>query len=514
MVGRPFASDRDKLALLSPQEMARADAFAVASGRSTEALMLAAGEAVAAAIVARWSPRKTLVACGPGNNGGDGFVVARVLHEAGWPVRVALAGERASLKGAAAHHAARWAGAVAALAPAEIGDAELVVDAMFGAGLARAVAGAAAETLAGIAARELPVVAIDVPSGLDGATGAVRGVAAVADLTITFFRKKPGHLLLPGRRICGPTLVADIGIPATALDEIAPTTHENGPALWLGCYPWPKLEDHKYRRGHALVAGGETMTGAARLAARAAGRTGAGLVTLAAPHSAWPVYASALTGVIVRGIGGIEDFKTLLDDPRRNVILLGPGGGTTLALRETVLAALATRRAVVLDADALTVFADAPSAMLGAIAGPTVLTPHEGEFARLFALAGDKLARARAAAASSRAVVVLKGPDTVIAAPDGRAVVNANAPPELATGGTGDVLAGMITGLLAQGMDAFAAAAAAVWLHGEAGQAVGPGLVAEDLEAALPGVLRGLKGLAAERGLLATVTDRLYREAP
>jgi NAD(P)H-hydrate epimerase len=218
--------------------------------------------------------------------------------------------------------------------------------------------------------------------------------------------------------------------------------------------------------------------------------------------------------VIVRGIGGIEDFKTLLDDPRRNVILLGPGGGTTLALRETVLAALATRRGVVLDADALTVFADAPSALFGAIAGPTVLTPHEGEFARLFALAGDKLARARAAAASSRAVVVLKGADTVIAAPDGRAVVNANAPPELASGGTGDVLAGMITGLLAQGMDAFAAAAAAVWLHGEAGQAVGPGLVAEDLQAALPGVLRGLKGLAAERGLLATVTDRLYREAP
>lgn len=513
MIGRSPVPDRDMVALLSPQEMARADAFAVASGRSTEALMQAAGEAVAAAIGARWSPCKVLVACGPGNNGGDGFVAARALSEAGWAVRVALLGERASLKGAAAHHAARWTGPLAPLSPGEIGDAELVVDAIFGAGLARPVTGVAAETLAAIAARAIPVAAVDTPSGVDGATGAVRGVAVAADLTVTFFRKKPGHVLLPGRRLCGATVVAEIGIPDAALGEIAPKTHENGPPLWLDGYPWPKMEDHKYRRGHALVAGGETMTGAARLAARAAGRMGAGLVTLAAPRAAWPVYASALTSVIVRSIGGIEDFKALLDDPRRNVILLGPGGGTTLALRETVLAALATRRGVVLDADALTVFADAPGALLGAIAGPTVITPHEGEFARLFSLAGDKLSRARGAAASSRAVVVLKGPDTVIAAPDGRAIINANAPPELASGGTGDVLAGMVTGLLAQGMDAFAAAAAAVWLHGEAGQAVGPGLVSEDLPAVLPGVLRGLKGLAAERGLLATVTDRLYREA-
>jgi NAD(P)H-hydrate epimerase len=514
MVGGSPAFDRETLALLTPEEMARADAFAVASGRSTEALMLAAGEAVAAAVVARWSPRKALVACGPGNNGGDGFAVACALREAGWPVRIALLGERASLKGAAAHHAARWTGAVTALSPAEIADAELFIDAIFGAGLTRPVTGAAADTLVAVADRGIPVVAVDVPSGLDGATGAVRGVATAADLTVTFFRKKPGHLLLPRRRLCGATVLADIGIPAAALDEIAPATHENGPALWLDRYPWPTLEDHKYRRGHALVAGGEVMTSAPRLAARAAGRMGAGLVTLAAPHAAWPVYAGALTSVIVRGIGGIEDFRMLLDDPRRNAILLGPGGGTTLALRETVLAALATRRAVVLDADALTVFADAPAALLGAIAGPTVLTPHEGELARLFALEGDKLARARAAAASSRAVVVLKGPDTVIAAPDGRAVINGNAPPELASGGTGDVLAGMITGLLAQGMDALAAACAAVWLHGEAGQAVGPGLVAEDLLAVLPGVLRGLKGLAPERGLLATVTDRLYREVP
>jgi hydroxyethylthiazole kinase-like uncharacterized protein yjeF len=514
MLDRASRSDQDTLALLTPDEMGRADAFAVASGRGIEALMRAAGEAVAAAIQARWSPRKAIVLCGPGNNGGDGFVVARVLQKAGWAIRLALLGERAALKGAAAHHFKRWTGEVVALSPAAIADAELVVDALFGAGLTRPVAGVAAETLGAVAARGMPVVAVDIPSGVDGATGAVRGVAIAADLSVTFFRKKPGHLLMPGRWLCGPTVVSDIGIPTAALDEIKPTTHENGPALWLDRYPWPSIDGHKYRRGHALVAGGEVMTGAARLAARGAGRLGAGLVTLAAPRAAWPVYASALTGVIVRDVGGIEDFKGLLDDTRRNAVLLGPGGGTTLALRETVQAALATRRSVVLDADALTVFADEPLALIGAIAGPTVLTPHEGEFARLFSVEGDKLARARAAAASSRSVIVLKGADTVIAAPDGRAVINGNAPPELATGGTGDVLAGMITGLLAQGMDAFAAACAAVWLHGEAGEAVGPGLVAEDLLEVLPGVLRGLKGLALERGRLASVTDRLYRETP
>src|SRR5262249_8117835 len=226
-----------------------------------------------------------------------------------WPVRVALLGDRSKLKGAAAHHAKRWMGGMAPLSPAVIADAELVVDAIFGAGLARPVSGTAAETLAAVAVHGSPVIAVDIPSGIDGATGAVRGVAVAADLTVTFFRKKPGHLLLPGRRLCGPTVVADIGIPGAALDQIAPSAHENGPALWLDRYPWPGLEDHKYRRGHALVAAGEVMTGAARLAARAAGRMGAGLVTLAAPHAAWPVYASALTSVIVRPIGGIEDFK-------------------------------------------------------------------------------------------------------------------------------------------------------------------------------------------------------------
>jgi hydroxyethylthiazole kinase-like uncharacterized protein yjeF len=483
---------RDDNALLTPAEMAAADREAVARGVPGTVLMENAGRAVARAIAERWSPRPVSVLCGPGNNGGDGFVAARHLAAAGWPVRLGLLGERAALKGDAGHHAALWTGSVEPLGTALLDGAALVVDAVFGAGLSRPVDGIAREVIEALARRAIPSIAVDVPSGLDGGSGEVRGAAAPAALTVTFFRKKPGHLLLPGRILSGEIVLADIGIPAAALERIAPNTHENGPPLWLDAYPWPDPAAHKYRRGHALIAGGAVMTGAARLAARAAQRIGAGLVTLAAPAVAWPVYAAALTGVIVRP----EEFNALLADARRNALLLGPGLGADEATRGRVLAALATGRAVVLDADALTAFADAPEALFAAVKGPVVMTPHEGEFARIFRLDGDKLARARAASAKSGAVVLLKGGDSVIAAPNGRAVINANAPADLATGGSGDVLAGLVAGLLAQGLDPFRAAAAACWLHGDAASDFGPGLIAEDLIDRLPGALRRLKSLA------------------
>lgn len=486
-------------ALLTPAEMARADRAAIAAGIAGITLMENAGRAVADTVRARWSPCRVLVLCGPGNNGGDGFVAARHLAAAGWPVRVGLVGARDKLTGDAAHHAALWREPVLPLDTKLLEGADLVIDAIFGAGLSRPVEGEVRAIIEALAARRLPIVAVDVPSGIEGGTGEVRGAAAPAAITVTFFRKKPGHVLLPGRALCGETVLADIGIPAAVLAEIAPKTHENAPALWLDGYPWPALDTHKYRRGHVLVAGGEIMTGAARLAARAAARMGAGLVTLAAPASVWPVYAAALTGIIVQRVAGAHDLSELLADERRNALLLGPGLGTSETTRTQVLAALATGRGVVLDADALTVFAEAGAALFGAIRGPCVLTPHEGEFARLFHQAGDKLTRARAAARESGAVLLLKGADTVIAAPDGRAIINGNAPPGLATAGSGDVLAGMIVGLLAQGLDPFRAAAAACWLHGETAAAFGPGLVAEDLIDCLPAVLARLKGMAGSR---------------
>lgn len=481
---RPF-----DLALLIPKEMARADSQTGAD------LMEAAGRAVADAVIARWSPRATTVLCGPGDNGGDGFVTARHLAAAGWPVTVALLGSLDRLSGDAAHHASLWPDTPSALSPERLDGAALVIDAIFGAGLSRPIKGPARLTLEALAASGLPVCAVDVPSGLDGTTGQVRGIAAAADMTVTFFRKKPGHLLFPGRRLCGDLVLADVGVSDSVLEKIAPTTFENGPALWLDRYPWPQTEGHKYQRGEVLVLGGPAVAGATRMTARAAMRIGAGLVTLAAPTTTWAIDAAALSGVIVREFRGVDGFRELLADPRRNAIAIGPGAGVGKATRRYVLSALATKRPVVLDADAITSFEGDPQRLFDAISGPCVLTPHTGEFTRLFGAldkTADKLTRTRQAAALSGAVVVLKGADTVIAAPDGRAIINANAPPQLATGGSGDVLTGFVVGLVAQGLAAFDAAAAAVWLHGAAGSAFGVGLVAEDLPDALPRVLQAL----------------------
>jgi hydroxyethylthiazole kinase-like uncharacterized protein yjeF len=480
-------------ALLTPRQMGEVDRLTIAGGVAGTVLMENAGGAVADAISRRFQPRPVAVLCGPGNNGGDGFVVARVLAERGWPVRLALLGDRAALKGDAALAAARWPDKAEALGIGVLDDVGLVVDALFGAGLTRPIEGLAAEIIAAVGERDVPVVAVDIPSGIDGASGEVRGVAPKAALTVTFFRRKPGHLLMPGRAYCGETVVAPIGIEGAVLDRIAPDTAANHPSWWLDRFPCPDAAGHKYSRGHALVAGGALMTGAARLAARGSARIGAGLVTVAAPEAAFPIYAAALTGVIVQPVAGLNDFEALLADTRRNAVLIGPGAGLDAETRDKALAILATGKATVLDADALTVCAEDPAALFAAIRGPCVMTPHEGEFVRLFDLQGSKLDRAQRAAQQSGAVIVLKGSDTVIAAPDGRAAINENAPPTLATAGSGDVLAGIVLGLLAQGMPPFEAAAAAVWLHGEAARRFGAGLVAEDLTEMLPAVLSDLK---------------------
>jgi hydroxyethylthiazole kinase-like uncharacterized protein yjeF len=481
-----------KHALLTPTQMAEADRLTIAGGVPGIELMENAGRRVADAVSRRGAPRALSVLCGPGNNGGDGFVAARLLAERGWPVRVALLGSVAALHGDAAQAAARWPGPVEAMQPAALDGSGLVVDGIFGAGLARTVEGAPRAVIEAAGERRLPVVAIDIPTGVDGASGEVRGIAPRATATVTFFRKKPGHLLLPGRGYCGETVVEQIGIPDGVFDRIVPDAAENVPDWWLDAFPRPRLEAHKYARGHAIVTGGAVMTGAARLAARAAARLGAGLVTVAAPESAFSIYAAALTGVIVHPIADISAFQCFLEDARRNAALIGPGAGVGEETREKTLKILAAGKRAVLDADALTSFAREPDTLFSAIRSPCVMTPHAGEFSRIFDTSGDKPERARRAAKRSGAVVLLKGADTVIAAPDGRVAINANAPPQLATAGSGDVLAGIMLGLLAQGMEPFEAAAAAAWVHGAAATRFGAGLVAEDLLDAVVPVLQGL----------------------
>lgn len=481
------------LALLTTAQMYAADRAAMAGGVSSLDLMEVAGRAVAEAIRRRWSPRPVLVLAGPGNNGGDGYVVARLLAQAGWPVTIAALTPPVTLKGDAAAMAARWTGPVIGIGDIGWDEVGLVIDALFGAGLSKPVGGAARAALQAAEARGLPIVAIDVPSGVSGDTGEILGYAPQAALTVSFFRAKPGHLLLPGRDLCGPVEIAPIGIPDNVLDEIKPSCWRNGPALWLDRLPVPRGETHKYHRGHALILGGP-MTGAGRLAAQAARRIGAGLVSLAVPPGTASIYAADHPGAIVQECADSEGLADILRDPRRNALLVGPGSGTGPDLRDTIAAMLATGRPTVLDADAISTFAGDAEALAGLIQGPCVLTPHEGEFARLFPdIEGDRLARAREAARRLGAVLVLKGSDTVIAAPDGKAAINDNAPADLATAGSGDVLAGLVLGLLAQRMPTFEAACAAVWLHGAAAGNDAAGLIAEDIPDRLPGLLRRLR---------------------
>jgi hydroxyethylthiazole kinase-like uncharacterized protein yjeF len=489
--------------VLTTEEMEHADRLTIAGGIPGFALMLSAGQAVAEAAMNLVEQGPILVVAGRGNNGGDGFVAAAELVARGREVSVILLCERDTLKGDAALAARGWKNPVLPFNPQAIGTPALIIDALFGAGLNRPVKGDPLTVIEAINASGVPILSIDLPSGINGSTGAVMGAAVRAVETVTFFRRKPAHLLLPGRAHCGRVRVADIGIDAAVLNEIRPATFENDPELWRGSFPVPRIDGHKYARGHAVVVSGDmASTGAARLAGRGALRAGAGLTTLASPRDALAINAAALTAVMVRAIDSATEFADLMADRRLNACVIGPGAGLGQRTRDFVLAALLAKCGLVLDADALTSFADAPDHLFEAIKKnefpQVVLTPHEGEFPRLFSDMSNKhplrskLERVRIAADRSGAVVLLKGPDTVVASPDGRAAVAANAPPWLATAGSGDVLAGMIGGLLAQSVPAFEAACIGVWMHGEAGGEAGPGLIAEDLPEVLPAVFRRL----------------------
>lgn len=478
--------------LLTTAEMGAADRLAIAGGIAGIVLMENAGRAVAEAAETVAPHGPVLVLCGPGNNGGDGFIAARLLVERGRDVELVLFGSPGALKGDAALAAQRWKGLVKQSLPPSLSSTACIIDAIFGAGLTRALEGEIAQAVAAVNASGAPVVAVDVPSGVDGNTGDIRGCAITAQTTVTFFRKKPGHVLYPGRAQCGAVLVRDIGIGPQVLETIKPAAFENGPSLWRARYPLPKAAAHKYARGHvAVFSGGALATGAARLAARGALRAGAGLVTLLGPKDVAPVLAMHATALMVAQCDAPQDATAYFARKKVNATVLGPGQGAGEATVALVMAARAAGLAAVVDADALTSCAGRADVLKGY--SGAVLTPHEGEFARLFpGLTGGKLARARAAARESGAVVLLKGADTVIAAPSGDAAINTNAPPWLATAGAGDVLAGFIAGLMAQGMSPFDAACAGAWLHGAAAATFGLGLVAEDLSEVLPKVLQSL----------------------
>ncbi|MCR9122505.1 MAG: NAD(P)H-hydrate dehydratase [Phyllobacteriaceae bacterium] len=480
--------------LLTNAEMAAADLATIESGAfSGIALMERAGGAVADATLARFAKAERVhVLCGPGNNGGDGYVAARILARRGLPVLLyALVPPKSGTDAALA--AKTWDGPVDGFDAFTPDPADLVIDAVFGAGFSGALPAPVQSAFARAADRKCPVLAVDLPSGVNGDTG--QGADAVGcAVTVTFYRRKPAHLIYPGRALCCETIVADIGVRAAR-----PTaTFENAPALWRHALPRPGADTHKYARGAvAVFSGPRHGTGASRLAAMAAQRAGAGAVTILGHPNALDVHAAHVTSIMLRRWG--DDPPATLESLKGiGAVMLGPGFGD-LPLARSLATSIVKGRgpALVLDADGITAFADDASSLFEAAKArdepALVLTPHAGEFARLFPdVAADasagKLAMARAAAERSGAIIVFKGPDTVIAAPDGRAAINANATPALATAGSGDVLAGAISGLAAQGMPVFEAACAAVWLHGEAGRIAGPVAIAEDLVAALPKV--------------------------
>jgi len=488
------------LELLTAEEMSRAEQLAVEAGTSSLTLMENAGRGVAEEVVRRY-PRgsRVTVLCGPGSNGGDGFVSARYLRERGYQVRLALLGKQDELPRDPKEMARRWDEAIEPMSLQSLEGSQIIVDAIYGAGLRDNVSGIPAQIIEEVTARTLPVVSVDVPTGIDATQGTVHGLAFKSAATITFFRRKTGHVLLPGRLYCGDVRAVDIGIPATVLGDIAPRTFTNDPDFWLRYFPKLKVDGHKYDRGHAIaVSGPMESTGAVRLAARTALRVGSGLVTVATSKSAFYINAAQLTAVMVSPFEGPSGLADILSDPRITAVLIGPGAGAGIEVKDLVSSVLASEATAVLDAEALTAFSELPAELFEQIKArpaPVVITPHEGEFKRIFPELDNeisKLERARRAAEISGAVVILKGPDTVVAAPDSLASVSENAPPWLATAGSGDVLAGLVTGLLSQGMAAFDAAASAVWIHCELAHAFGPGMIADDMPDLVPGVLQRL----------------------
>ncbi|MDB5396081.1 MAG: uncharacterized protein JWM91_3587 [Rhodospirillales bacterium] len=484
---------RSPNALLDVASARAIDQAAIAAGTPEIDLMERAGAATVAAIRARWQPVSTLVLAGPGNNGGDGYVVARLLVEAGWQVRIAGACARERLSGAARIAADRWQGAMRAIDPDILDGAELVVDALFGTGLRRPLDGALRATVEALNARPVPVVAVDIASGIDSDTGAILGAAVKANLTVTFFRRKPGHFLLPGRLNAGDIVVSTLDVSDAVYAAIPASLFANTPDLWIADFPWPTQDSHKYTRGHAILLGGTAMTGAARLAAHAAQRIGAGLVTIAADPSVVQLYAAWRADLLVTALPSGDSFRDLLADRRLNAVLLGPGSGSDARLEAAIAAALDAEVGLVLDADCFRILAERANGLLERLNGHVVMTPHEGEFARLFGKPAPRLPAALKAAREICATLVLKGSDTIIAGADGKAVINTGAPPDLATAGSGDVLAGLIVGLVANRLHPMLAATIACWVHGEAASLFGPGLLAGDLADLVPRVLAVLR---------------------
>jgi len=461
--------------LLTAEGVKETEQAAIAAGLSEHTLMERAGEGVMEVILEKYSSCPTVIFCGFGKNGGDGRVVARLLKEKGWPVDVVN---------------------LEKLPPFEkleklLKQAGLIVDALFGSGLNRPLGEEVLMLISLINASLKPVVSIDIPTGIEMNSGACCQEGVRATMTVTFFRARTGHYLLPGRMYRGELVVKDLGLPDQILPPI--TAHLNNPSLWNDSLDDPQPFDHKYDRSPCLIIATGCMPGAIRLASLAARRGGAGLVRVMCKQEEYALFATTAWGEIITPVTSAKEFLKWSEDKHFRALLWGTGTYPHPSIREQAITILLTKKPCVLDGGALSSFAGKTSELTSHLHENVILTPHEGEFLRLFphlAFLNNKAEKALKAAAEAGAVIVLKGSDTVIASPKGDLIINANAPTTLATAGTGDVLAGLMVSLLAQGHSPFEAAAAAVWIHGEAANHRGLGLIAEDLLGEIPSVLQ------------------------
>lgn len=494
-----------KCLVLNPREMAVAEREAVAKNAVSGSfeLMKRAGKAVADAAGNLLKQGDAVgILCGNGNNGGDGYVAAKNLASAGYDV-ICFAEAKPDPQKDAALAADDWNGKTLDLAQFRPADFDLLIDAWFGAGLDRPVSDGFARIIEQVNASRIPLLAIDLPSGVSAETGTIQGSAFQATLTVTFSRRKAGHLLFPGRAKCGKVLVADIGIPSTVLEGINGFTLHNEPDLWLAKCPTLSFESYKYQRGHvAVFSGPRYSTGASRLAACAAARCGAGAVTLIGEADALDIHATHLTSIMLHKKASLNDILSFLQARKVRASIIGPAFGDFSEARNLCQAMIESGilDAIVIDADAITAYSEQPDSLYDLTKNSktaVILTPHEGEFIRIFPdLAAmthlSRLEKARKAAARANATIVYKGADTIIASANGLAAINSNGTPVLATAGSGDVLSGMIASLVAQKMNPFYASCAAVWMHGRAAQLFGSGLIAEDIIGILPEVLSQL----------------------
>jgi len=478
--------------IFSNEESQKIDVKAIASGISGECLMENAGRAVVDQILKRWQPKEVVVLCGPGNNGGDGYIIARLLNEINWSVKVLTIIDPSQLEGDAKVASLKWTGDVVLLnEEQDYLHAELIIDCLYGTGLSRPLDKETVELINYYKSLKTKVVSVDLPSGVHGNTGEVLGTAIEADLTVTFCNLKRAHFLLPGKELCGEIVVVDIGIPKQIINQIDFLTFWNQPIAWINSFPIPQSNTHKYIRGHTFIIGGDRYsTGAARLAAEASLRIGAGAVSIIAERNALDVYAKHLTAVMLEPS---EKLQSIIANTNLKSFVIGPGTGLGKYTESCLDKILESNSPCVIDADALSIIARKPDYFFPKLHADCILTPHEGEFTRMFDNSHDKLTSCQSSVAKTGANVVFKGSDTIIAAACGKKIsINNNAAPWLATAGSGDVLGGLIAGLQSQGMPSFEAACAGVWLHGELGTKLGLGLISEDISKSLPKLLQDL----------------------